>query len=225
MDQPMGKRSLSRKPSRSRAGSKAGGSREGEQGKILYVLRRVSDGKFRCRSPGRMIAGWVKDPTSPGCVMSEEKARSLASPKRGTKGMEAVWLGEALGFDKPKELTLTEGKKFDDGKPRYDLVDDDAEAEFVAVLSFGAIKYEPDNWRSVPELKKRAFSALRRHLRSFRRGDLLDGEMGLHHLAAASACVHFLLGKSLEEHPELIANFEERMKAALDTARKIRAAR
>ena len=136
---------------------------------MLFVVRRLSDGKFRSRVPGRINTGWVSDPTSPGCVMSQEKAESLASPTRGKAGMEAVWLGHALGV---KEKSDEVGRKFDRDKLRYDLVDDDAEAEFVAVLTFGSIKYEPGNWARVEDAQARYFAAVRRHLRSFRRGEV-----------------------------------------------------
>jgi len=156
-----------------------------------------------------------------GCVLNQAEAESLA--KR--PGWKASWLGEVLGIERKAIAEQVEGKKLDDGKLRYDLVQNDAKAEFVAVLSFEAVKYDPDNWRLVPDLERRYFAALRRHLRAVRKGELLDPETGLHHLAAAECCVHFLLGKSLEDNPELVASFEERFKASLETARKIRASR
>lgn len=147
--------------------------------------------------------------------MSKEKAESLS--KR--PGYEAIWLGDAIGLGKEK------GLKLDGGKLRFDLVDDDAEAEMVAVLSFGAVKYDPGNWRHVEEAIDRYFSALRRHLREFRKGRDLDPETSLHHLAHAECCVHFMLGIVLAKRPDLVESFDARFRKALQKAHEIRALR
>ena len=115
--------------------------------------------------------------------------------------------------------------KFDGGKLDYSLVDDAAEAETVAVLSYGAAKYDRDNWAKVDGAGDRYYAALRRHLYAFRRGETLDPETGLHHLAHASCCVHFLLGIDLRSEPELAATLDERMRVAIERGREIRAAR
>lgn len=120
---------------------------------------------------------------------------------------------------------MMKGTKFDAGKLRFDLVDDNAEAEFVAVLSFGAIKYEPENWRDVPDPYARYYAALRRHLREFRKGNFLDPETGLHHLAHAVCCVHFMLGIACERDPSLVSSFEKRLLLSLAKATAIRAKR
>lgn len=39
---------------------------------------------------------------------------------------------------------MNEGKKYDDGKPMMELIPPHAELELAKVLTFGAIKYEPD---------------------------------------------------------------------------------
>ena len=49
----------------------------------------------------------------------------------------------------------TPGRKFDGDKLRYDLIPPLALEEMVKVLTFGAQKYEPDNWQKVPESKRR----------------------------------------------------------------------
>lgn len=152
-------------------------------------------------------------------------ARSEAGGPAGggrARGAEGVGVDGVRGSE---EVGTSVGRKFDRDKLRYDLVDDDAEAEFVAVLTFGAIKYEPGDWARVEDAQARYFAAVRRHLRSFRRGEVYDPETGLHHLAAAACCVHFMLGIAMREDPEIVASFAERFAAALSTARAIRAAR
>ena len=57
---------------------------------------------------------------------------------------------------------MPEGKKYDTGKLRMDLIPPEAERALAAVLTMGAEKYGPNNWRGVePE---RYEAALRRHL-------------------------------------------------------------
>ena len=95
---------------------------------------------------------------------------------------------------------MTTGKKYDAGKDRFDLIDDWAEREFARALTWGATKYGDDNWREVSELQNRYFAALRRHINSRRRGEVYDKETGLHHLAHAMACLHFMLAADIQDH-------------------------
>lgn len=90
------------------------------------------------------------------------------------------------------QTATTGGRKFDGGKLRYGLVPPLALAETVKVLTFGAEKYEPDNWKIVPDSKRRYFDALQRHLWAWQMGEQLDPESGLHHLAHAMCCLMFL---------------------------------
>lgn len=118
---------------------------------------------------------------------------------------------------------MEKGLKFDDGKLDYSLVDDAAEAEMVAVLTFGAVKYERGNWAHVEGAKVRYTSAIRRHLAAWRGGEALDPETGLHHLAHAACCVHFLLGIELPAlGEEDLSPLRERLDHALVTARRLR---
>ena len=58
----------------------------------------------------------------------------------------------------------SKGRKFDTGKLEYGLLPPLALEETVRVLTFGAQKYERDNWKRVPDSKRRYFDALQRHL-------------------------------------------------------------
>lgn len=93
-----------------------------------------------------------------------------------------------------EESKLAEGVKYDGQKPRYDLVPPKALAEIVKVLTMGALKYDDDNWKKVPQLRRRYYAALLRHMEAWREGEALDPETGLHHLAHAGCCLFFLLG-------------------------------
>ena len=86
-----------------------------------------------------------------------------------------------------------EGRKDDDGKPRWDLLPFRATAYVVDVLTYGAEKYAPENWRKVDGWRWRYFAAALRHLVAWWRGQKTDPKSGLPHLAHAACCVLFLL--------------------------------
>lgn len=95
------------------------------------------------------------------------------------------------------DLAAGLGTKFDAGKLRYDLLDDDAVEQLVAVLTFGAKKYAPNNWRFMREWRERYYAAMQRHLVAWRKGERIDSDSGMHHLAHAMCCVMFLLAMDL----------------------------
>jgi hypothetical protein len=88
--------------------------------------------------------------------------------------------------------SITQGRKFDGGKLEYGLLPPHALKETVKVLTFGAQKYERDNWQKVPDSKRRYFDALQRHLWAWKEGEEVDPESGIHHLAHAMCCLMFL---------------------------------
>ncbi len=69
----------------------------------------------------------------------------------------------------------------------------DTVAAIVDVLTFGAQKYEPENWKHVDNAKDRYFSALFRHLAAWQGGEKLDADSGLSTLAHAGCCLLFLM--------------------------------
>ena len=87
---------------------------------------------------------------------------------------------------------LQEGAKFDTGKTRYDLIDAYALEQLALIYTFGAIKYEDENWRKGISWK-RIFGAIMRHLWAFWTGEETDKESGLPHLAHAAWGVFTLL--------------------------------
>jgi len=64
--------------------------------------------------------------------------------------------------------------------------------EMVKVLTHGAKKYDRNNWRFVPDGRRRYFDALNRHLWAWKRGEKFDPESGIHHLAHAACNLFFL---------------------------------
>jgi hypothetical protein len=84
------------------------------------------------------------------------------------------------------------GRKFDGNKLEYGLLPPLALKATVDVLTFGAQKYERDNWKIVPDSKRRYFDALQRHLWAWKEGEQIDPESNKHHLAHAMCCLMFL---------------------------------
>ena len=91
------------------------------------------------------------------------------------------------------QTATTGGRKFDGDKPQYGLLPPKALKETVKVLTLGAQKYEPDNWKIVPDAQSRYFDALMRHLWDWKSGEKLDPETGISHLAHACCNILFIL--------------------------------
>lgn len=85
-----------------------------------------------------------------------------------------------------------EGKKHDKEKLRWDLLPFTEVEDEVKVLTLGAEKYGPNNWQAVPDGRNRYFSALMRHLTAWRRGEEIDPETNMSHLAHAACNIRFL---------------------------------
>lgn len=99
----------------------------------------------------------------------------------------------------PQKTTLhmeaphSAGRKDDLEKLRWDLLPAEAVEAMVEVLTYGAKKYTPENWRKVPDWRWRYFAAAMRHLWAWKRGQKRDPESGKLHLAHAMCCIAFLL--------------------------------
>lgn len=84
------------------------------------------------------------------------------------------------------------GIKYDEGKPRMDLLDRYALEQMGHVLGFGADKYHDENWRDQIPFRKLIASSMR-HLMAFSGGEDLDPESGLPHAAHLACCAMFLI--------------------------------
>lgn len=84
------------------------------------------------------------------------------------------------------------GVKYDAGKNRWDLLPFRALDEVVKVYTYGAQKYDDHNWRKGMRWG-RVIAALFRHTTAWLRGEQVDAESGLHHLAHATFCLLSLL--------------------------------
>ena len=103
----------------------------------------------------------------------------------------------------PGSFTIVEkpgGLKYDDGKLQYGLIPTIATKSLAQVLTFGAAKYAPNSWQTVPNAPERYLDALIRHLEAHRSGELLDPESNLphvYHLLCNAAFLTYFTQKDL----------------------------
>lgn len=97
--------------------------------------------------------------------------------------------------------TPTAGIKFDGGKLRWSLLPRGVVSVVLRVLEIGAKKYTVDNWRLVPDARRRYYDAVNRHVEAWWSGEDTDPDTGEPHLACAICSLMFLLGLKLEGRP------------------------
>lgn len=96
-----------------------------------------------------------------------------------------------------KQSEKDKGKKYDDNKPKWNLMPFHAADEVVKVLTYGAKKYGPDNWRKVEDLDSRYLAAALRHISAYAKGEEYDSESDLSHLSHAICSLMFLLENNI----------------------------
>lgn len=102
----------------------------------------------------------------------------------GTASADEDWDEAYTGYG-PSEIDIADkalGLKYDDGKPRVDLVDPYFYLEMGRVLGYGASKYADENWRRGIPVKK-LIGSMERHIAEFKRGQAIDVESLFENLA------------------------------------------
>lgn len=85
-----------------------------------------------------------------------------------------------------------QGDRYNEGKPRFSLVSPIAHEELAKVLTMGAQKYAPYNWmKGLPYME--IIDSLERHVNAFKKGENMDKESGLHHMAHVMCNAMFLI--------------------------------
>lgn len=108
-----------------------------------------------------------------------------------TNPLDRATTEEPTTIDNPKPTPA--GVKHDDGKRRYDLLPPHAMGALADVLTYGAKKYGPWNWKLIENPITRYHAAALRHVMSWAMGERLDPESGLPHLAHAAASLMFIV--------------------------------
>lgn len=94
--------------------------------------------------------------------------------------------------EKPAEQEQV-GRKDDKDKPPMHLIPTAPLLWVAKVLGFGRSKYGANNWQKLENASQRYYDAAIRHLFAWQRGERLDSESGLPHLAHAATCIMFML--------------------------------
>ena len=92
------------------------------------------------------------------------------------------------------------GLKYDGGKPRPSLLFNGmprALSHVIDVLTFGAQKYEAHSWQEVENGIERYNDAKLRHMLSLAKGEEVDAESGIEHLAHEACNILFVLELAL----------------------------
>lgn len=88
--------------------------------------------------------------------------------------------------------------KFDQEKPRMDLLPLDCMAEIAKILTFGAAKYKENSWQKLKNGKNRYRGALLRHL-TVMEEEKYDKESKLLHAAHLACNAMFILWFEMQE--------------------------
>lgn len=115
------------------------------------------------------------------------------NPETGTYGPNTIYpIIEAV------KNKLSEGTKYDSNKLMLELIPDEALVALASVLTYGATKYEAENWRKGIKYK-RVLGAMMRHITAWKLGEINDPESGLPHLWHAIFGLAVLI--TYEAHP------------------------
>ena len=110
------------------------------------------------------------------------------------KEANAALEAEAKAADGAEAPTSAKNDR-QDHKLRWELLPLDLVEQVVAVYTFGAEKYAENSWQNLPDGYRRYKAALLRHLTAYDKGEVLDPESNLPHLAHAAwnalALLHF----------------------------------
>lgn len=79
---------------------------------------------------------------------------------------------------------MSDAVKHDEGKLRWDLLPIRPIEELVEVYTFGSKKYGDRNWENGIS-SDRLYAAVMRHIAAWRKGERINEESDLHHLAHA----------------------------------------
>lgn len=143
-------------------------------------------------------------------VMREEFAKQVVSAMNSKANAYTILQAQAddlitelnrkgILLTEEPPVAASEGRKFDTGKVRLDLLSVPALTAVAQVMTFGARKYGDNNWRGGMGWS-RLVGAGMRHLFAFISGEDTDPESGLPHLAHALCCLMFLLEYQLTEN-------------------------
>ena len=118
------------------------------------------------------------------------EAENLAAQEHA----EFLLAASSLTIEEKVDKDFKEARKKDFGKPRMDLLPSNALFGIATIMSYGATKYNPHNYKQGKGLDwDRLYSACMRHLVAWNAGEDKDPESGASHLYHAGCCIMMLI--------------------------------
>ena len=139
------------------------------------------------------------------CNLYTSLAGAACARVRFSDGVENYYVCKDLvpvATDPPVAPNCPPGSKYDSNKPDWSLLQWRAVDRYARVLTFGAAKYGRDNWKLVPNLRRRYLAACLRHVVAYVSGEKTDAESGEHQLAHAICCLAFILEDIIDKGDE-----------------------
>lgn len=87
---------------------------------------------------------------------------------------------------------IDKATRYNEGKPRLGLIPPEIIIGIGEVLTFGAKKYDDNNWKKGLS-DENCMSSCLRHLMAYQAGEEVDSESGLSHLKHAACNLAFML--------------------------------
>jgi len=172
----------------------------------MNTFAQTADQKlFNDEAPQEQSAGLIRDISALTAVLGADQLKQTWLMPRLDKQIEEMYATNSrvnaarsgilptqmINEKDIKDLTPEGGLKYDNDKPRMDLLDFDALEGLAKVLTFGAKKYDEHNWRNGISYS-RLTAAMLRHLAALQRGEDIDAESGLPHIDHLGCCWMFL---------------------------------
>ena len=173
--------------------------------KMNTFAQTVDQKLFNDEAPQEQSAGLIRDINALTAVLGADQLKQTWLMPRLDKQIKEMYVTNSGASSASSSVLPTQmitendikdmipegGLKYDNDKPRMDLLDFDALEGLAKVLTFGAKKYDEHNWRNGISYS-RLTAAMLRHLAALQRGEDIDAESGLPHIDHLGCCWMFL---------------------------------
>ncbi len=173
--------------------------------KMNTFAQTVDQKLFNDEAPQEQSAGLIRDINALTAVLGADQQKLTWRMPRLDKQIKEMYVTNSGASSASSSVLPTQmitekdikdmipegGLKYDNDKPRMDLLDFDALEGLAKVLTFGAKKYDEHNWRNGISYS-RLTAAMLRHLAALQRGEDIDAESGLPHIDHLGCCWMFL---------------------------------
>ena len=173
--------------------------------KMNTFAQTVDQKLFNDEEPQGQSAGLIRDINALTAVLGADQLKQTWLMPRLDKQIKEMYVTNSGASSASSSVLPTQmitekdikdmipegGLKYDNDKPRMDLLDFDALEGLAKVLTFGAKKYDEHNWRNGISYS-RLTAAMLRHLAALQRGEDIDAESGLPHIDHLGCCWMFL---------------------------------